>query len=100
VCVDHRGDGVGGIVKAIHELEPERHEQRQAEEKVRHPARGPLLGEIADQVHADKDHPADEQLAKDQRAELAPAARHRQIERDRGSVCHVSLTFPKRGSAR
>jgi hypothetical protein len=31
VRVDDRGDRVGGVVKAIHELEPQRHQKRHAE---------------------------------------------------------------------
>ena len=34
VGVDHRGHGVGGVVKAIHEFEPERDEQRQAQQHI------------------------------------------------------------------
>jgi len=36
MCVDNRRDRIGGIVKPVYKLKPERHQQRNAEEQVWH----------------------------------------------------------------
>ena len=58
VRVDDGGDGIGGIVEAVHKFESEGGEQRDAEQSVGQPAFGMDAREISEQVGPDIDEAA------------------------------------------
>jgi len=50
--IDHRGDGVGRVMEAVDELEPERDQQRHEQQKVWQVGRGLHAGGVDVDVHA------------------------------------------------
>ncbi len=74
--VDHRGDRISGIVKAINELKAERNQQRQSQQKERQIAgnRGVGFFNIIDQVKSGEGQPGDQQNEKQRFAEAAALA--------------------------
>jgi hypothetical protein len=50
VGVDHRGHGVCCVVEAVHELEPERDEQRHAQKRISHERGGMCVADVADEL--------------------------------------------------
>ena len=69
--VDDSGDGVGGVVEAVHKLEGQRDQERQAQEDVRLCRQDANAGEVVGDAGADKDEAADEHSGEDQCADFA-----------------------------
>jgi hypothetical protein len=66
--IDDGGDGVGGVLEAVHELEPERDQQGDAEEQKRHPGgdRGAGLLYVLMQAIGAKSHATGEKAQEDE----------------------------------
>jgi hypothetical protein len=48
--IDHRRDGVCGVMKSVHKFKAQRRQERYAQENKRHDFRGMDLREVGDQV--------------------------------------------------
>lgn len=81
--VNDSGHGIRGVVKSVHKLKAQRHQQCDSEQNVGN--RGGAGGEpkIAKQMRARIDHPDDEDGTEDQNADFARRTREFCIERSR-----------------
>jgi hypothetical protein len=71
VGIDDRGDGIGGVVEAVHELERQGNGQRGSEQDIRPDAPQGDVAQVARNVEADVGQAADEGDEDDGRAEPA-----------------------------
>ena len=71
VRVDDGGYRVGGVVEAVHELEPEGDEQRDPEQDEREDRRRVDVGDVGNQLRGRVDEPRDEHSAEDPRRQLS-----------------------------
>ena len=89
VRVDDGGDGVGGIVEAVHEFESQGGEESDAEERVGQPACGVDTRQVSEQVGPDIDEAAQQDHNGHYDADSSGTCRHLRIK-NRSSCCHSS----------
>ena len=90
VCIDHRGDGIGGVMEAIDELEAERDQQSDEQQKIRQVGRRLHAGRsdvhvqaIRHEQHAGGEHTEEQdqckRIGRSVELRFVGAARNRQM---------------------
>jgi hypothetical protein len=88
MSVDHGGYGIGGIMKPIHKLEPQRDQQSKAQEQIRHDRSRVHRREVREQVIGRIANPHQKNDSKSEHAYLSRTSI--QLGMDCGNGCRGS----------